>query len=503
MKHAGTDIVVVGTGIAGLTFALKAAEHFSVTVISKDTVMESNSMYAQGGIAANVHEDDSVEAHIADTLRVGGGINNTDAVRQILERSSDAISFLESQGVQFKRKSSGYDAGIEGGHTHRRILHVEDATGAHIMGCLIKNATAHPNITIRENIFVIDLIMANGVCGGVKTLNEKGKIEAIPASITMLATGGIGAMFEHTTNPSGATADGVAIAYRAGAVISDIEFVQFHPTALHTEGNPHFLLSETLRGEGAKLVTENDEPFMYRYHKDADLAPRDVVSRAILMESQKQTVYLDARGINPHFFQRRFPMIYRTLIEQHIDCSKDKIPVIPAAHYLSGGVKVDKNGRTSIKNMYASGETANTGLHGANRLASNSLLEGVVVSLAAAEHIALTPLSSVSSIAENTTMEHSKGDTDSAKLSKIMWEHAGVVRTESSLKIAQQKLQSLPVPATVCTKEEGEYRNMLQVARLLVYTARARKETRGTHYREDYPTTDPQWKTHIELCRHV
>ena len=381
-----TDFLVVGSGIAGLNFALKTAKHGKVTIATKKEIMESNTNLAQGGIAAVTQKSDSIELHIEDTLTVGSGLSNKRIVKLLAEHGPEAIRNLLSFGVNFDKKNNKLHLTTEGGHSIARVLHSGDSTGKEIEQTMTECVRENKNIEVFENCFAIDLILAQQKCAGAKILDIKNRAVCdIFARATILATGGIGYIYQNTTNPEIATGDGIAMALRAGAKIEDMEFVQFHPTTLNKLGAPHFLISESLRGEGAILVNEAGERFMLDYDSMGELAPRDIISRTIFNELKKGIVYLDIRHKGKSFILDRFPMIYQECLKYDIDITEDLIPVSPAAHYICGGIKTDEYGETSVENLLAFGECACTGVHGANRLASNSLLESVVFSSLGAE----------------------------------------------------------------------------------------------------------------------
>jgi L-aspartate oxidase len=393
-----SDFLVIGSGIAGLSFALEAAEHGRVTIVTKKSTAESATNYAQGGIAAVIDRDDSFEAHVADTLDAGAGLCREEVVRFVVERGPGAVHRLIDLGVHFDRSedAQGYDLGREGGHTNRRVLHAADFTGQEIERVLVERCEAHPAITILSNHMCVDLVTSakldapgpNRFVGAYVLDEVTGAVDVFQARICLLAAGGCGKVYLYTSNPDIASGDGIAMAYRAGATIKNMEFIQFHPTCLYHLEARSFLISEALRGEGAILRTADGEPFMSRYDERADLAPRDIVARSIdseLKHSGDECVYLDCTHLDPAFMRRRFPNIHDRCLSLGIDLTKQPIPVVPAAHYCCGGVATDLNGQTDVENLFAAGEVTWTGLHGANRLASNSLLEGVVFAQAAAQ----------------------------------------------------------------------------------------------------------------------
>jgi len=372
-----TNFLVIGSGISGLNFALHAAKKGHVTIVTKKKIAETNTNKAQGGIAAVINEKDSFKKHIEDTLKAGAFHNDKKAVKFMIEKGPEAITRLVELEVEFEREHGRLKLTKEGGHSGARISYVGDFTGQEIESILVKRVRQHPNIDIFENTFAVDLVVENKKVYGAKIILRNKRVDYIFADAIIIATGGVGQVYKHTTNPAIATGDGIAIAQRAGAVIKDMEFIQFHPTSFAKSASPKFLLSEALRGEGAVLTNSNEEKFVN------ELSPRDIVARAIYKESEKGSVYLQFKTHSANEkekIKKRFPKIYNQLKKYGLDLSKDKIPVVPAAHYLCGGIKTDLHGRTNIKNLYAFGETTCTGVHGANRLASNSLLEAVVFS---------------------------------------------------------------------------------------------------------------------------
>ena len=512
-----TDFLVIGSGIAGLSYALKAAEHGSVTIITKASRDETNTKYAQGGIASVTYAPDSIEKHVADTLIAGDGLCNEEVVRFVIREGIDRIGELIGWGAQFDRDESGrYDLAREGGHSEKRILHHKDSTGAEIERTLLDEVNRHPSIRLHTHLFALDLITqhhtgddvkrgTDGItCFGAYVLNlESGRVETILSRITMVATGGCGQLYRTTTNPLIATGDGVAMVYRAKGTVRDMEFIQFHPTGLYHPGEtPCFLISEAVRGAGAVLRNMAGERFMPGYDERGDLAPRDIVARAIdreIKQSGGEHVYLDCTGIPAAVFISHFPNIHYKCISIGIDPSKDYIPVAPAAHYQCGGISVDVDGCTDIRHLYASGECTSTGLHGANRLASNSLLEGLVYSHRAWLHGAAL----VKDIPWNDAIPdwNAEGTThpremilitqNLRELQTLMSNYVGIVRTNTRLKRAMDRLRILygeteaMYERTVVSPPLCELRNMINVAYLIVKAALARKENRGLHYNVD------------------
>jgi L-aspartate oxidase len=512
------DFLVIGTGMAGLIYALKVAEHGKVCILSKTDMDETATSYAQGGIAAVMYSPDSYEKHIADTMNAGGGLNNEEIVRITITESTERIQELVDWGTHFDKEASGkFDLAKEGGHSEYRILHHKDNTGFEIQRALSERVRNHSNIDLLEEHFSIDLITQHHLgedvtrrrddttCYGVYALNqETGDILTILAKTTMIATGGIGNIYQTTTNPTFATGDGIAMAYRAKAIVKDLEFVQFHPTSLYNPGEkPSFLITEAMRGAGAVLKTKDGEEFMHKYDSRASLAPRDIVARAIdneMKHSGDDYVYLDARGIPQNEILSHFPTIYAKCLTIGIDITKDMIPVVPAAHYSCGGVKTDAYGRTSIHNLYASGEVAGTGLHGANRLASNSLLESAVFShRAALDAIEKTGKTGfIDNVpdwdAEGMVMnEEMILITQSKKeVQSIMSNYVGIVRSNIRLKRALDRLAIIYKETedlyhkSIVSVDIFELRNLINVAYLVIKFAQKRKESIGLHFNIDY-----------------
>lgn len=506
------NAVIIGSGIAGLYTALKLEQNCSgakILLVTKSELGESNSYYAQGGMVAvlNDNNDDSVDLHVKDTLSAGAGLSETETVKFISKNSDETVKDLLKFGVDFDRDENGkFKLTKEAAHSVRRILHCGgDATGREIETALIKAVKENKNIEIRENTIVVDLIVKNNICNGLITFDGK-KYEQIISKTVILATGGLGQIYQYTTNPSGATGDGIALAYRAGAVLRDMEFVQFHPTALAIDNSEHhnrFLISEAVRGEGAKLCDKNHYHYMKDYDERKELAPRDIVARANFTQMQKtnsECVYLDATKLdNP---KKRFPTISKKCEQYGIDVEKDLIPVAPAAHYFMGGIKTDLNGETSVKNLFAVGEVASTGLHGANRLASNSLLECVVCAYKTAQYLNNNYLCQLEKeefqFEPNIKIRNSEKNFDTNKLKfalkKTMWENVGIFRNEESLKKALCDIEQIEYEFDkddYCANiDEYELRNMLITSKLVVKSALKRKESRGAHYRTDYLQTD-------------
>ncbi|MHA1278501.1 MAG: L-aspartate oxidase [Candidatus Helarchaeota archaeon] len=506
-----TDILVIGSGIAGLFFALKVSDFAKVMIITKKQRAESNTNYAQGGIAAVLDTvKDSFEAHIQDTLAAGNGLCKREVVEQIVKAGPHRIKeLIELYKVQFsKTKNGNYDLGMEGGHSHRRILHTKDLTGHEIETSLLK-AVAKAKIPIYENYIAINLVASDGKIVGAYILDNNSKqVIQIYAKIIVLATGGAGKVYLYTSNPDIATGDGIAMAYRAGATIMNMEFFQFHPTCLYHPYAKSFLISEALRGEGAILIDRNGTRFMEKYHEDKELAPRDIVARAIdneLKRSGDECVYLDITHQGAKFIRQRFPGIYEHCLKFGIDITTMKIPVVPAAHYCCGGVKAELDGTTNIKNLLTIGETSCTGLHGANRLASNSLLEAVVCAHEAAKKSKQLLQNGVKiedfrpwEIGDAVESDEAVVITQSwDEIRRFMWNYVGIVRTTKRLQRAKKRIDILKDEINeyywhaLITADLIELRNLATVSELIINSALQRKESRGVHYSLDFPTKLP------------
>ena len=499
-----TDFVVVGAGVAGLRAAIELASAGRVLVIAKDSLRESSSEYAQGGIAAALSDDDEVELHEQDTLVAGDGLCNQEAVHTLVEEAPAAIEQLIEWGTAFDRDGSRLLFAREGAHSRNRVLHAHgDSTGSEIVRTLRQHARSLDGVAFQSFAAVTDFLLQNGEVVGVSAFDEMTHTTVlIEARAVLLATGGLGRVFENTTNPDVATGDGVACAFRAGAAIADIEFVQFHPTALYVEAAPRFLLSEALRGEGAYLRNAGGERFMQRYHPLKELAPRDVVSRSIVMElraSGDSSAFLDMTHLPAGFVRERFPRIYETCLSYGVNLETMQAPVRPAAHYAMGGVKTDLHGRTSLPRLYAAGEVACTGVHGANRLASNSLLEGVVFGARAGKAMGqMTDLHSVSAVPQNPVFPA----ISERDLRAIAWNSCGVLRNGPELDAAHNRLlANFQGAQTSPGRASFELRNMHQVALLISQAALAREESRGGHYRTDFPIKSPTFQKHSILTK--
>ena len=517
MKTLSYDFLVIGSGAAGLTAALELSKQGRVLVTCKEAASECNSAYAQGGVACVIDPNDSLEAHAADTLSTGCGLSTPEVVKQILSDGPHRIAELEQIGVEFERrkgKEHEYDLGQEGGHSHRRVLHAGDITGQAMMQGLITRARKNENIDFREYLLAIDLVTTDWIghsgpnhCIGAYFLDKPAnEILAVHATCTVLATGGIGKVYPYTSNPDVATGDGVAMAWRAGLPVRNMEFVQFHPTCLYHPQAKSFLISEAVRGEGAQLVDARGKAFMEDFDERGALATRDVTARAIDYVMKKQGdpyVYLDITHQSKTFLRERFPNLYEACLRYGIDMTTDPIPVVPAAHYSCGGVVAEVDGTTALPGLYACGEVASTGLHGANRLASNSLLEALVCGHAAAVEISnvwkslegevpIPPWKFGKAVMsdEAVVVEH-----DWNEVRTVMWNYVGIVRSERRLHRARQRIQNLRKEIKhyygdyLVTADLLELRNIADVAELIIRSAQQRKESRGLHYMADYPET--------------
>lgn len=516
------DHVVLGSGIAGLSFALRAAERGTVAIFTKRLGADSNTAWAQGGVACVTSEEDSFELHVRDTEEAGAGLCHRDVVETVVREGPEVIDGLIELGMVFDTRENGngateLDLGREGGHSKRRVLHFQDATGRRIEETLLEKARNHPNIELFENYMAVDFLTTGKLgyamqdsCVGVYVLNEtNGEVETIRSDINVLATGGCGKVYLYSTNPDIATGDGVAMAWRAGATIANMEFVQFHPTCLYHTTVKSFLVSEVVRGEGGVLIDRKGRAFMEKYHPRKDLAPRDIVARAIDSEMKRsgaKCVFLDISHQPADFIRERFPTIYETCLRLGIDMTKEPIPVVPAAHYQCGGVRTDINGETSLRGLYAVGEVACTGLHGANRLASNSLLEGLVM----ASRLAQLTSRKIRPPRDYQLPEWRPGqaiDVDEMvvlyhnwdEIRRLMWDYVGIVRTDKRLKRAATRLRVLQTEIQEfywnfrLTTEILELRNLATVAALIVDSAISRKESRGLHFTLDYPERDDRF----------
>lgn len=525
MEHT-SDILVIGSGLAGLGYALKVADFARVNLVTKRGLTDTSTKMAQGGIAAVLGPDDRFEYHIKDTLTTGEGLSHPDIVELVVRQGPERIRELIDLGAHFDiGTDNGYDLGREGGHSHRRVIHAQDMTGAEVERILVERVMAHPNIQVFENHMGVNLITlerlvrqgrvvteAERTCLGAYVFNKAtGQVDSFMARITLLATGGVGKVYLYTSNPDIATGDGVAMAYRAGARIGNMEFVQFHPTCLYHPAAKNFLISEALRGEGAILIDHAGLAFMEKYHALKDLAPRDTVARAIDLEMKKtgaDCVYLDISHQPADFVRSRFPNIYQECLKYGVDITNEPIPVVPAAHYMCGGVVTDSWGRTNISNLYAVGEVSMTGLHGANRLASNSLLEALVFSHQAAQAARETLPELLSKPAVPVAAWETYGAKDSEEgvvvshswdeIRRFMWNYVGIVRSDSRLLRAQHRIGPILNEINeyywkfLITSDLLELRNIAYVADLIIRMALRRKESRGLHYTLDYPRVNDE-----------
>ncbi|MGH8372676.1 MAG: L-aspartate oxidase [Gammaproteobacteria bacterium] len=515
----GFDVLILGSGAAGLSLALRLPEHFRVALVAKGELTEGSTLYAQGGVSAVLDEADSIESHIEDTLNAGAGLSEPEVVRYVVERGPDCIRWLIDQGVHFTREHDNSDAGPyhltrEGGHSHRRVVHAADATGREIETTLENLVRQRSNITLLDHHLAVDLITSSKLglpdsrCYGAYLLDQrKQRVRTAAARHVVLATGGANKVYLYTTNPDSSTGDGIAMAWRAGCRVGNMEFMQFHPTCLYHPAAKSFLISEAVRGEGGRLLLPDGTPFMHRFDTRAELAPRDIVARAIDHEMKRlgaDHVLLDISHQSKAFIQEHFPTIYARCLDFGFDMAAGPIPVVPAAHYTCGGVVTDLHGRTDLPGLYAIGETAFTGLHGANRMASNSLLECLVFGAAAATDI--TARDDSSSLPDSLPKWDESRVTDSdeevvvshnwSELRHFMWDYVGIVRTNKRLKRAASRVELLLHEIEEyygnfrITNDLIELRNLAQVARLIVQSASLRRESRGLHYTLDYPEAD-------------
>ncbi|MDK2856939.1 MAG: L-aspartate oxidase [Verrucomicrobiota bacterium] len=527
MRIFDSDFLVIGTGLAGLTAALHLSAYGRVLLTSKSGASECNSRYAQGGIACVMDPDDSMDEHLADTLQTGGGLSEEAAARAIIEGGPERIAELEKFGIKFEHRESKpdeYDLGQEGGHSRRRVLHAGDVTGKALVEGLLVRAKADSNITVVENWLAIDVVPTGWLglsgdnrCVGCYFLDKiTGEILAVRSPATILATGGLGKAYLYTSNPDVATGDGIAMAWRAGLPLRDMEMIQFHPTCLYHPDAKSFLISEAVRGEGAKLIDRRGHEFVYDFDERGALSPRDITARAIDSVMKKYGdpfVYLDISHRDAGFLQKRFPTIYATCLNYGFDMARTPVPIVPAAHYSCGGVIAEVNGRTVLPGLYVVGETASTGLHGANRLASNSLLEALVCAHCCAEEVSRVwkdnPVSDITiprwecgeavSSDEAVVVEHNWNEVRS-----VMWDFVGIVRSDRRLERARRRLHAIRdeirsyYKEYLVTADLIELRNLAAVAELIVRSAQRRKESRGLHFTEDWPQTDAVAK-HVVL----
>lgn len=526
MKTEDTDFLIIGSGLAGLTAALRLCGHGRVLVVSKEEVSEGNTRYAQGGISCVMSSNDSFGQHTADTLQTGGGLSEEAAVRAIVEGAPEQIAEMERLGVSFDRQTDhpdAYDLGKEGGHTRRRVLHAGDITGNALMEALIARANEEPNITLAENWLAVDVVPTGWIglpgenrCVGCYFLDKnRSEIFSVRAPVTILATGGLGKVYLYTSNPDVATGDGVAMAWRAGLPVRDMELIQFHPTCLYHPDAKSFLISEAVRGEGAKLVDRRGHEFVYDFDERGALAPRDITARAIDFVMKKHGdpfVYLDISHRDAEYLQARFPTLYATCLKYGIDMAVAPIPVVPACHYSCGGVIAEVDGTTDMPGLYAIGEVASTGLHGANRLASNSLLEAAVCGARCAEKVSRLrqgtggqagswgelsvegitiprwECGAAVSSEEAVVVEH-----DWNEVRSVMWNYVGIVRSDRRLARARRRIRTIREEVAsyykeyLVTADLIELRNLAAVAELIIRSAQRRKESRGLHYNQNWP----------------
>lgn len=512
VSHRFADILVLGGGLAGLQAALAAAEDQTVLVVTKDHLQQSNSNYAQGGIASVIDPEDRIEWHVRDTLIAGANLCDPEAVRMVVSQGPECIRKLIEMGAHFDQIGTQLTLGREGGHSHNRIIHaLGDATGLEIMRAVIAQALSRPNLQVFEQAFTLDLLSDDAGCYGA-VIHYRGEIQLVWARQTILATGGAGQLYRETTNPAVATADGHALAIRAGVEVRDMEFMQFHPTVLYIAGGSRSLITEAVRGEGAWLVDKDGSRFMPEYDPRAELAPRDVVSQAIVSQMEKThhaNVYLDLSHLPADSIRKRFPGILQTCAEYGLDMTRDRIPVRPGAHYMVGGVTVDLQGRTSLPGLWAAGEVTSSGLHGANRLASNSLLEGVVYGIRAGQSASraakaeakppqVRPMSVAPEVGPLRPLD--LADIRNS-LKSLMWRSVGVRRHETDLReaaalVAQWRSNLTHQPLT--DSSGWELCNLLDVAQIMIAAALLRTESRGVHWRSDFPAQDDlHWRRHI------
>ncbi len=521
MQHIHFDTLIIGSGLAGFTLALNLAQHKKIVIITKQSLLDSASSRAQGGIASVLSKHDSFAKHVQDTLTAGAGLCDKAMVEHIVSNGPQAIQWLIDQGVLFTRDKSsdtGFHLTQEGGHGMRRVIHTSDATGKAVQQTLSDKVIKHPNITVLEHHIAVDLITSdkftsklctqNKRCLGAYVLDKQNdKVHTITADNTVLASGGASKVYLYTTNPDTATGDGIAMGWRAGCRVANMEFIQFHPTCLYHPHAKSFLISEAVRGEGGVLKLPNGQRFMSQHDKRTELAPRDVVARAIDFEMKKHgldCVYLDISHKSADFIKQHFPNIYSKCLDYGMDITKQPIPVVPAAHYTCGGILTDINGKTDLNNLYAIGETAHTGLHGANRLASNSLLECIVFGQMAAKDILNQPSVSLTKIPEWDESRVTDADEEIViahnwdELRRFMWSYVGIVRTTKRLQRAQRRIELLREEIDEyytnfrVTSDLLELRNLVDTADLIIKCALQRDESRGLHFSQDYPNTLPK-----------
>ncbi len=522
VPHCFTDVLILGGGLAGLRAALAVDKRLSVTVVTKDDLQSSSSQWAQGGIAGVVDPEDRFDNHVADTLTAGCGLCHENVVDAVIREAPGRIAELIAWGTRFDERDGSLALGREGGHSHHRIVHaLGDATGREVMRAVIEQTRKLDNLAVWPETFTIDLVTHEGVCRGALVWNPRHGKTFVWARRTILATGGAGQLYRESTNPSGASGDGMALAWRAGAELRDMEFMQFHPTVLYIAGGSRSLITEAVRGAGAHLVDKDGRRFMPEFDSRAELAPRDVVSRAITVvmhRTHHANVYLDLSHLDPTMVRERFPGMAAICGQFGLDLARDRIPVRPGAHYMIGGVKVDDMGRTDIPGLFAAGEVTSSGLHGANRLASNSLLEGLVYGARAGEAAAAEVLAEGSRgddefqvppiVQPKVSVDGGDAGLDLAdirnSLRSLMWRHVGVERSGDSLAEALATVEGwcrYVLPQQFADPQGWQLQNMLEVARLMIRGAIRRDETRGVHFRADHPDTSEAWRTHIAWHR--
>jgi L-aspartate oxidase len=521
VPHCFTDVLILGGGLAGLRSALAVDPRLSVTVVTKDDLRNSSSQWAQGGIAGVVDPEDRFDNHVADTLVAGGGLCHADVVDAVVREAPARIAELIAWGTRFDARDGALELGREGGHSHHRIVHaLGDATGREVMRAVIEQTSRLENLSVWPDTFTIDLVTDGGICRGAIVWNPAHGKTIVWARRTILATGGAGQLYRESTNPPGASGDGMALAWRAGAELRDMEFMQFHPTVLYIAGGARSLITEAVRGAGAYLVDRDGRRFMPEFDPRAELAPRDVVSRAITVvmhRTHHASVYLDLSHLDPAMVRGRFPGMAELCAKFGLDLARDRIPVRPGAHYMIGGVTVDADGRTSVPGLFAAGEVTSSGLHGANRLASNSLLEGLVYGARAGEAAAAEVLAAGADDFHIPPLSHPRqpdahGEAAAAldlgdirnSLQALMWRHVGVERSGESLAEALELVEGwcrYVLPRQFAAPEGWQLQNMLEVARLMIRSALERQETRGVHFRADFPEADPLWLRHIAWHR--